>query len=112
MPGRMTRKALAGASKKMPGLRRIPMLKLLAIAEIALLAREHMVKLDPQERRRLIELVRLGHGRTRNLTPRERDELRALVAKAEPGLFVGAAADRLSPVPIPERMQRILAKRS
>jgi hypothetical protein len=112
MPGRIATKAIVGASKKMPGLRRIPVLKLLAIAEIALLAREHMTKLDRDERRRLIQLVRLGRGRGRNLTATERDELRTLVAKAEPGLFVGVAADKLSPVPIPERMQRILAKRA
>jgi hypothetical protein len=90
-------RALVGASRHVPGLRRIPVLKLLAIAEIALLAREHIAKLDRHERRRLIELVRSGHGRKRNLTPREREELSALVAKAEPRLFVGAAADKVSP---------------
>jgi hypothetical protein len=89
-----------------PGLRRLPILKLLAIAEIALLAREHVGKLEPHERRRLVHLVRLGRGRRRELTPQEREELSALVAKAEPRLFFGAAADRLSPVPIPKRFVR------
>jgi hypothetical protein len=90
----------------MPGLRRLPVLKLLAIAEIALLAREHVGKLEPDERRRLVQLVRLGRGRRRALTPEEREELRALVAKTEPRLFIGVAADKLSPVPIPGRLVR------
>jgi hypothetical protein len=108
----MVTKVIVGASRKVPGLRRVPVLKLLAIAEIALLARDHLIKLDPGERRRLVALVRLGRGRRRNLTPRERDELSALVAKAEPGLFMGAAADKLSPVPIPNSLKRIVVKRA
>jgi hypothetical protein len=81
-------------------------MKLLAIAEIALLAREHLTKLEPQERRRLVQLVRLGRGRRRELTPNEREELSALVTKAEPRLFFGVAANKLSPVPIPKRFVR------
>ena len=108
----MMNTALAGATRRIPGLRRIPVLKLLAIAEVAMLAREHVVKLDRHERRRLFELVRLGRGRSRNLTPREREELASLVAKAEPRLFVGAAADRLSPVPIPDMIKRAVGKRA
>jgi hypothetical protein len=81
-------------------------MKLLAIAEIVLLAREHLAKLEPHERRRLVHLVRLGRGRRRHLTPKEREELHELVAKAEPRLFVGLAADKLSPVPIPKRFVR------
>jgi hypothetical protein len=108
----MTTRALVGASKRLPGLRRIPVLKLLAIAEIALLAREHVTKLDRGERRRLIELVRIGRGRRRNLTPHEREELSALVAKAEPRLFIGAAADKLSPVKIPEAVRKAYEKRA
>ena len=111
MAGPIVTKMVVAGSRKVPGLRRIPMLKLLALAEIALLAREHAVKLDRGERRRLIELVRLGRGRRRNLTPWERDELSRLVAKAEPRLFVVASADKLSPVPIPNTVRRIVAKR-
>jgi hypothetical protein len=109
MPSIIGRTA-AGASRHLPGLRRIPVLKLLAIAEIALLAREHIVKLDRRERRRLIELVRIGRGRRRNLSPREREELSTLVAKAEPRLFIGAAADKLSPVPIPAPLRRAFTR--
>lgn len=91
------------AAGRVPGLRRLPVMKLLAIAEIALLARDHVSKLEPAERRRLIELLRLGRGRTSTLSPAEREELAGLVAKAEPRLFAGLAADKLSPVPLPHR---------
>jgi hypothetical protein len=85
-------------------LKRLHVAKLLAVAEIAMLARDHVSRLDGVERRRLIQLVRLGRGRRRNLTPEERDELAELIAKIEPRLFVGRAADKLSPVPLPEWM--------
>jgi hypothetical protein len=78
-------------------------LKLLAIGEIALLARDHMVRLEPAERRRLMVLIGRGRGRASNLTRRERAELARLIAKAEPKLFARMAADRLSPVPLFKR---------
>jgi len=111
MPGPIINRAIAGASRQVPGLRRLPVLKLLALAEVAMLAREHMIKLDRDERHRLVELIRLGHGRTRNLSPRERAELGQLVAKAEPRLFVGTAANKLTPIPIPPRLLHGLARR-
>ena len=97
MPSRL----LARGLTRLPGLRRLPILKILAIAEIGILAREHLNRLAPAERRRLLELVRDGRGRSRNLEPAERQELAALVAKIEPRLFAGLAADKLSPVPLP-----------
>jgi hypothetical protein len=96
-------RTLARAAGRLPGLRRLPVVKLLAIAEIAVLAHEHVTKLDRRERRRLVELLRLGRLRTSALTPKQRDELAKLVAKAEPRLFAGLAADKLSPVPLPKR---------
>jgi energy-coupling factor transporter ATP-binding protein EcfA2 len=90
----------------MPGLRRLPAAKVLALAEIALLAREHVTRLDPQERRRFLALVRRARGRTSKLSARERAELTALVAKVNPRLFVGLVADKLSPVPLPRRVVR------
>jgi hypothetical protein len=93
-------------------LRRFPVMKLLATAEIVLLARNHVTKLDHEERHRFLELVRIGRGRTRNLTPTEHRELSALVAKAEPRLFLGEVADKLSPVPIPGRVVRGKRRRS
>lgn len=73
------------------------------VGEILLLARDHLARLEPHERKRIAELVRLGRGRPRNLTPRQRAELAALIAKADPGLFLRLAADKISPVPIPRR---------
>ena len=99
----MRNNMIARAAAHVPGLRRIPIFKLLAVAEIALLARQHIYRLDPQERRRLLELVQTSRGRSGNLTGREREELAALVAKVEPRLFAGLVADKLSPVPLPRR---------
>lgn len=98
--------AVARAAKRVPGLKRLPVLRLLAIAEVAVLARDHVERLEPDERRRVLELLRLGRGRPSNLSARERDELAALVAKAEPRLFVGEAADKISPIPLPKRVIR------
>ena len=98
--------AIAHGVNRVPGLKRLPVLKLIAIAEIALVARTHVTKLTGDERRRLIELVRKGRGRPSKLGAGEREELQRLVAMAEPRLFVGAAADKLSPIPLPKRLVR------
>jgi len=104
MPNRFTTRAIAAAAGRMPGLRRLPVVKLLFLAELALVARDHVGRLTPEERRRLVGLVREGRGRSRNLTPVEREELAGLVAKVEPRRFAGLAIDRLSPVPLPRRV--------
>jgi hypothetical protein len=96
--------ALGRTAERVPGLRRIPILKLLALAEIAVLLRAHIVKLEPAEWRRMAELVRIGGGRPSNLSIRQRRELRSLVEKAEPRLFAGEALGKLSPVSLPERL--------
>jgi hypothetical protein len=96
--------AVVHGATHVPGLKRIPVMKLFAIAEIALAARTHAVKLTPEERRRLVRLLRTGRGRPSKLSPQERDTLRELVAKAEPRLFAGTVADSLSPVPLPRRV--------
>jgi len=100
----MRRSLTAHLLSRLPGLRRLPMFKLLAIAEIAVLAGTHVSRLSRPERRRLVELLRAGRGRRRNLDPTEREELARLVAKVEPRRFVGTAAGRLSPVPLPRRV--------
>jgi len=100
----MPRHLIATLASRLPGFRRLPLFKLLAIAEIALLARRHVSRLSRPERRRLVALLRAGRGRGRNLAADDRAELAALVAKVEPRLFVGTAADRLSPVPLPRRI--------
>jgi hypothetical protein len=107
----MINRVIDRGARRIPGLRRLPMLKLLALGEVALLAQEHLSKLDRNERRRLVELVRIGRGRRRNLSAREQDELSRLVAKAEPRAFAAAAAQKLSPVPIPGPLVRRFAGR-
>jgi hypothetical protein len=91
---------------RIPGLKWIPVMKLIAVGEIALLARSHAIKLTPEERRRLIALVRKGRGRRTKLSDDEREELSRLVAKAEPRLFAGLVAQKFSPVPLPRRLVR------
>jgi hypothetical protein len=102
-PGFVTRSA-ARASEHVPGLRRVPAVKLLAAAELAMLARDHVARLSPSERRRLLALIRTGHGRPRNLSLAERAELAALLARMEPRLFAGHVVDKLSPFPLPRRV--------
>jgi hypothetical protein len=104
MASRFVVKSLGHSVSHVPGLRRLPVFKLLATAEIAMLARDHVMRLDREERRRLMELIRIGRGRRRNLSQSEREELTVLVAKMEPRALAGQAVERLSPVPIPRRL--------
>jgi hypothetical protein len=85
-------------------LRRMPLFKLLAIAQTVLLARRHFQRLNARDRRRLSELVRRGP----RMDQRERKELRRLIGKLEPRAFAATTADAFSPVPLP----RWLAGRS
>jgi hypothetical protein len=82
--------------------RRIPVLKLVAAAELAIVARRHVLRLTPKERRRLLELISRPH----RLTERDRRELKRLVDKMAPRVFAGAVAEKLSPVPLPRRWTR------
>lgn len=75
--------------------RKIPAARLIVLGELLLLANEHLQKLDAQERHRILQLVRQGHGRPRNLSERDRRELSRLMEKAEPGEFVKTAAKRM-----------------
>src|SRR3954452_7804851 len=95
---------LALGATRIPGLKRIPIFKLLALAEIAVLARAHVTRLTPEERRRLLQLVQASRGRKGNLTEAERNELAELVNKMEPRMFAGAAGEHLSPGPPPPRL--------
>jgi hypothetical protein len=97
-------RAVARAAERVPGLRRVPVLRLMAFAEMARLARDHIERLEPSERRRVVLLLKKARGRASNLSRSEREELSGLVAKAEPRLFAGHAADMLSPVPLPKRV--------
>lgn len=104
MPNGFVTHTIGRSVNRVPGLRRVPMLKLLAAAEVAMLARDHVMMLNHDERKRLVELARIGRGRRRNLTEAEREELIDLVARMEPRLLVGEAAKKLSPLPLPRRL--------
>src|ERR1700759_916778 len=97
-------RAIGAAAARVPGLRRVPVVRLLFLAEVALMAHRHLQRLDGRERRRLAELVRRGRGRSNNLPPDEAEELRELVARLEPRVLAGETVLRVSPVPLPRRL--------
>jgi hypothetical protein len=71
-------------------------LRVLAIAQVALLVRRHLTLLEPDERTRLAKLVAQSKGRPRrNLTANDREELLRLVRKLEPTEFGRNAAGHL-----------------
>lgn len=84
--------------------RGVPVVALLGAVEVAKLAKRHLTMLDAAERRRLLALVAKARGGAGALSEGERAELAGLVAKLEPRAFVGSAADRFSPVPVPKRL--------
>lgn len=103
MPKRtVLRRALPRLVTRIPGLKRVPVLKVLAVAELAQVARRHLQHLDAGQRRRLAELLRQG----RKLSAAERQERRDLLAALEPRAFAGSAVKRLSPIPLPKWLTR------
>jgi hypothetical protein len=104
MPSAFVTRSLGHATGRIPGLRRIPVVRLLAIGEVGMIARDHVLRLTPDERRRLLALITSARGRRNKLSPAERDELADLVTKLEPRLLAGEAIHRLSPVPVPKRL--------
>ena len=104
MPNGFVNRSLGRVAERVPGIRRIPVVALLSAAEVAILAKDHVQRLTPAQRRRLVHLVRTGRGRTNRLTPRERTELEGLLATLEPRRLLGDAADKLSPLPLPRRL--------
>jgi len=91
--------AVARAAERLPGLRRLPLARLVILAEVAVLAKDHYERLTLQERRRLMVLIMQTKGRRSNLSARERRELEDLVAKFEPKDFATHAAEKFSPLP-------------
>jgi hypothetical protein len=97
-------KTLGAATRRVPGLRRVPVVVLIAAGEVALLARDHLMRLTPEERRRLVTLVRAGRGRSSRLTSAQRRELERLLDKLEARTLLGDAVTKLSPVRLPRRL--------
>lgn len=81
----------------MSAARRVPLFKVIAIVQVALLARRHIQRLNAREQRRAAAILSHPH----HLSRQERTELRELAAKLEPRVFFGSAADQFSPVPLP-----------
>ena len=102
----MFTRAVARATERLPGLRRLPVMRLLVLGEVVVLAKGHIERLTPAERRRLVLLLRDARGRPSSLSERQREELQGLIAKAEPKLFARSAAERISPVPLPKRFKQ------
>jgi hypothetical protein len=94
--------ALLRAAARLPVLTRLPIVKLVALGELALVARKHLQLLQPDERRRLLQLARRGRG----MSGPQREELRGLLAKLDARGFAGSTVARLSPVPVPRRLTR------
>ncbi len=57
------------------------------VFELAMTARKHWQRLDAKDRARLAELLKKSQGRPNRLSPKERADVRELVAKLEPGAF-------------------------
>ena len=89
---------MAPLLNRLPVVKRIPLVRLIVVAEVAMLAGEHVGRLQPSERRRVVTLLRRARLRPGNLSHRERGELAMLVAKAEPKLFAKSVAKKFSPL--------------
>ncbi len=98
--------ALGRAAERLPLLRRMPVARLLIIGQLLLLAKDHIERLSPRERRRLVTLVKGTRGVPSNLTPAARTELEGLIAKVEPKVFAQTATQMFSPLPIGRRTAR------
>jgi hypothetical protein len=99
MPSVLMNVAVARAAERLPVLKRLPLARLVILAEVAMLARDHFERLTPRERRRLMVLVKNAAGRPRSIGEKERRELEQLIAKIEPKLFASKAIERFSPIP-------------
>ncbi len=70
---------------------------LVAAVQVALLTRSHWRRLEPEERRRLVELARKSKGRPSRLTARERQEAAELLDKIDYAEYGGNVAFTLLP---------------
>ena len=101
---------LAGrALQRVPGLRMLPVVRLIMAAEVLLIGKHHLDRITPDERATLIRLVSKGRGRPSKLSDAEQLELHAIVEKLEPRIFLAEAADKISPVGVPGPMRNKLA---
>ena len=71
--------------------------RLVALAEVALIAKRHLDRLGPGEVGELRGLLVKSKGRPNNLSARERRRLQDLVKKLEPGAFAKDASATFIP---------------
>ena len=84
---------------------------LVAGLEIAWIARRHWRRLEPEERRRLLDLARKSRGRPAKLTERERREAAELLEKVDYAEFGGNVAGTLLPFrPFAHLVQYVLGR--
>jgi hypothetical protein len=83
--------------------RAVPLMWAFAVAEALAATRRHFAGVDPQARRRAVELVRKSKGRRRNLTSHEQHELRRLVGEMDLWSLSKELAAVASPVGVPGR---------
>ncbi len=72
--------------------------RVIALGQLALLAKRHLDRLDTGELGELRTLLARSRGRPANLSDRERRRVGELVSKLEPGAFARAAAGSVVPL--------------
>jgi hypothetical protein len=100
---------LGRAAQRVPGLRMLPVVRLIMAAEVLAIGKHHFDRITPDERGQLLRLVAKAKGRPKNLSTDEQVELNAIVKKLEPRLFLAEATDRMSPVGVPNPVLSKLA---
>lgn len=69
-------------------------LLLLTLAEVAVLLKEHLDRLSPKERQRLVEIVKDSKGRPKNVSDREREEIKRMIEKIGPAELARGVAGK------------------
>jgi hypothetical protein len=99
-------------AERVPGLRALPMVRLIMAAEVLAIGKHHLDALTPAERSRMLRLLAQAKGRPKNLSTAEQEELTAIVRKLEPRLFLAEAGDKLSPVGVPSPLRSRIVGRN
>ncbi len=69
-------------------------LLLLTLAEVAVLVKEHLDRLTPKERQRLVEIVKSSKGKPSNVSERQRTEIKAMIEKIGPAELAKGVAGK------------------
>jgi len=86
---------------------------IIALADVALLTRSHWKRLEPEERRRLRELIRKAKLRpSKKLSARERREASELFDKMGYAELAGGAVKRFVPLPLVGRTTEHMVRRT